>query len=202
MSPALPGSTVSRTVTPREIMLSREGMIQVPVIVDGTLSMDGSHGAMVREIRAGWPLGRVTSTGRFVPCKRTKTNGAGGTGTDVTVVNAAAFRAGDAIDVGGDANKTIASVNYSTNTITLSSSITWAASEDVVSRDGSQNARGILLDTVSLLGDDGVTLAHRGAGMLIQGAVKSGTLLGDLAAVRADAGARLAGIRFSDEHGQ
>lgn len=202
MSSHLPGYEAGRTLSPREVLLSAEGAIVVPIALDGVNGTDGANANVPFEIRAGWLLGQISASGLWVPCKRTRTTGAGGTGTAITVINAAAFKVGEAIDVGNDTNQTIAAVNYGTNTITLAGSITWAASEAVVARDGTQTCRGILLDFVRLRNDDNSAPANKSASMLIQGAVKASMVLGDLAAVRADTAAKLAGIRFSDEHGQ
>lgn len=203
MGQHLPGYEVGRTAQNREVLFSTEGAIQVPIVVDGTKGIDGSNGTFNYEIRAGWLMGRVTASGRWVPCKRTTVTPAGGaTGTDVPVVNAAAFKVGDVISVGADAGKTVTAVNYTTNTISVSGSFTFANNEAVVAEDGSQTARGVLLDFVKLKNDDNTAAIHRSAGLLIQGGVRVSRLLGDTAAIRADTGARLAGIRFSDEHGQ
>jgi hypothetical protein len=202
MSQHLPGYETGRSIRPREIMLTREAMIQVPIVVDGANSTDGGNTGFPYELRAGWPMAQVAATGLWTPCKRTTTTGAGGTGAAITVVDASAFLAGDAIDVGADTNQTIVSVDYATNTITLGASITWAADEAVVARDGSQTCRGFLLDFVRLRNEDNTAAADKSAGLLIQGAVKTEMLLGDMAAIRSDAQAKLAGIRFSDDHGQ
>lgn len=203
MGQHLPGYEVGRTVSDREILFSQGAMIQVPIVVDGALGIDGGNGNYSYELRAGWLMGRITASGRWVPCKRTTVTPAGGaTGTDVPVVNAAAFKVGDVISVGADSNKTITAISYATNTITVSGSFTFANSEAVVAQDGSQTARGILLDFVKLKNDDNTAAVHRSAGLLIQGAVRVSRLLGDVAAIRADTNAKLGGFRFSDDYGQ
>lgn len=203
MGQHLPGYEVGRTLSDREVLLSTGGMIQVPIVVDGNLGIDGANGNFSYEIRAGWLMGRVTASGRWVPCKRTTVTPSGGaTGTEVPVVNAAAFRVGDVISVGADTNKTITAINYGTNVITVSGSFAFANNEAVVAQDGTQTARGVLLDFVKLRNDDNTAAVHRSAGLLIQGAVRASMLLGDVAAIRADTSAKLAGLRFSDDHGQ
>jgi hypothetical protein len=203
MSQQLPGLQVGRTVAPREILFATQGALQVPIVVDGIRGIDGKN-AFTDEIRAGWFMGRINTTGRWVPCKRTSVTPAGGaTSSDVPVVNAAAFKIGDVISVGGDAGKTITAVNYATNTITVSgAAFTFANNEPVAAEDGSQTCRGVLVDFVKLRNADDSAPAHQPGGLLIQGAVRVSMLLGDAAAIRADAAAKLAGLRFSDDYGQ
>jgi hypothetical protein len=43
----------------------------------GSAGYDGSNTSYESYIRAGWLMGKITSSGLWVPCKRTKTNGAG-----------------------------------------------------------------------------------------------------------------------------
>lgn len=202
MSTILPGTRVGRSMVPREIMLSREAMIQVPIVLDPTLSVDGRNDVLF-EIRPGWLMGRVAASGRWTPCKRTTVTSTGGaTAATIPVVNAAAFRVGDTISVGGDTGKQITAINYQTNVITVAgAAFTFASSEPVLAEDGSQTCRGALLDFARLRDEDGVTPVPRSAGLLIQGAVQTAMLLGDVAAIRADGAARVGGLRFSDEHG-
>lgn len=199
----LPGFEVGRSVEPREVVLTDAGSIRVPIVVDGDISIDGANTGFTYEIRAGWLMGR-TASGRWCPCKRTRTNGAsGGSSSTATVHNAAAFRVGDAIDIGATTNRNITAVNYAANTITFDgSAVSWSDGAAVAARDGSQTCRGVLLDFVRLRNADNTQSAHKSAGLLIQGAVKVERLLGDVTAIRADSNAKLAGIRFSDDHGQ
>lgn len=201
MGQHLPGYEVGRAVTMREVLLSTAGTILLPVVIDGNLGTDGGNTNYTYEIRAGWPIGRLTASGRFVPCKRTIANGAGSSTATLVVNNAAPFRVGDTIKVAANANVAINAINYGTNTITIASAQTWANGAEVRAQDGSETCRGILLDSVKLRNDDNTAPVHRSASMLIQGAVRVSMLLGDVAALRADAAAKLAGIRFSDEHG-
>jgi hypothetical protein len=57
------------------------------------------------------------------------------------------------------------------------------------------------LDFVRLRNGDNSASAHRPATLLVSGLVRTSLVLGDLTAVRVDTAARLAGVRFSDEHG-
>lgn len=201
MSQNLPGFEKGRTQTPREVLLSHEGMIQAPIVVDGLKGIDGRN-AVSDEIRAGWLLGQVTSSRRWVPCKRTQAANSGAASTTLVVDNSSAFRAAELIVVGVNPAQPIVSIDYTTDTITLTSAISWSISDVVRATDGSQTCRGILLDFVKLRNTENDAPAHQSAGLLIQGAVQTPMILGDLLAIRADTGAKLGGIRFSDEHGQ
>jgi hypothetical protein len=202
MSATLPGYEAGFSSNPREVLYSQDAAITLPILLDGTLSVDGKSPTQTYDLRAGWLVGRVTATGRWTPCKRTQVNQAGATGTAFVVDNAAAFRVGDVISVGNDINKTISAVDYTTNTITVGgSAFTFADNEAVAAEDGSQTCRGILLDFVRLRNGDNSASAHRPATLLVSGLVRTSLVLGDLTAVRVDTAARLAGVRFSDEHG-
>lgn len=202
MSQQLPGYEPGRSLTPREIKFSDAGSIQIPIIIDGTLAIDGKNTGFTYEIRAGWLMGK-TNSGRWVPCKRTRANGAsGGSSNSIVVHDSSAFRVGDAIDVAAAANRTITAIDYQTDTITFNgSATTWSDNAVVVARDGSQTCRGILLDFVRLRNASNTQPVNNPASLLIQGAVKTDRLLGDVAAIRADPDAKLAGIRFSDDYG-
>lgn len=202
MSQHLPGYEVGRSMVDREVLFSGAGLISVPVVLDGNKAIDGANGSFTYEIRAGWLMGRVTTGGLWRPCPRTTASGSGSSSTALVVVNAAAFRAGDTIKIGSNANVVANAINYATNTLTLASAQSWSSGDAVRVQDGSETCRGVLLDFVKLRTDDNTLPASRSAGMAIQGAVKAGMLLGDAAAIRADTAAKLAGIRFSDEHGQ
>ncbi len=132
--------------------------------------------------------------------ERRSTN-ANGTGTSFVVANSSAFRAGDVITVGTSTNLTISSVNYTANSITVATSFTWTNGAAVFAQDGSAICRGVLLDFVRLRTPENLAAASKGASMLVQGLVRTDMILGDLSAIRADTLSRLAGIRFSDEHG-
>lgn len=197
----LPGLGAAQTSVPREVLYSSEGAITGPIVLDGTIGIDGRSPTQTFDVRAGWLLGRVTATGRFVPCKRTTVNNANGTGTSFVVANSSAFRAGDVITVGTSTNLTISSVNYTANSITVATSFTWTNGAAVFAQDGSAICRGVLLDFVRLRTPENLAPASKGASMLVQGLVRTDMILGDLSAIRADTLSRLAGIRFSDEHG-
>ena len=186
MSQHLPGVETGRTMTPREIMLTREAMIQVPIVVDGNLGIDGGNTNSTDEIRAGWFMGRITASGRWTPCKRTLADGAGTSATALVVDNPGAFKAADSIKIGSGSAVTISALNYSTRTLTLAAARTWSDNDVVIAQDGSETARGLLLDFVKLRNGDNTAAAHKSAGLLIQGVLTVSMLLGDAAAIRAD----------------
>jgi hypothetical protein len=197
----LPGYEVRTNLPPREVLFSSQGVITGPIILDGARGTDGRSPTQPSDLRAGWLLGRITASGRWVPCKRTRVSNANGSGTTFSVSNATAFLVGDVITVGNDVNLTITGINYATNAITVATSFTWADAEPVFAQDGSGTCRGILLDSVRLRNEDNTAPASKGASVLVQGLVRTELILGDLASVRADLQTRLAGIRFTDEQG-
>ena len=203
MTSNLPGQRTGLSNTPRNVLYSDKGVIYGQGVVNAALAYDGSNTGYEGELRAGTPLGQITATKLWVPCKRTTvTSGGGATSANVPVVDARAFRAGDTISVGADTGLTVASVNYSTNTITVGSSFTFANSEAVVAEDGSQTCRGILNEFVKLRDEDAVW-RNKPFGMLIlAGLVNHSQFLGDLAAIRADTNAQLGQVLWTDRQGQ
>lgn len=194
------GYQVGRISSPREVLANADFKLEVAGVMAST-GIDGSNTGFTDRIRGGWLLGQVTSSKLWVPCKRTQVNATGATGTAFVVDNAAAFAVGDAIDVGADTNLAITAINYGTNTITVGSSFTWADNEAVVARDGSQTCRGILLDDeVELRDYENRNAVSKPIRILIAGYVNAGTILGDLAAIRADTSALLGMIRFTDQY--
>lgn len=209
MSSHLPGYEAGFTASPRDVLYSHDGTITVGIVIDGDKSVDGTSPTQTYDLRAGWLMGRITATGRWTPCKRTRTKSASSGGesshagdyTIVPVDDASSFRVGDVISVGNDANLTITNVNYLTNKITVNDPIAFSGDEIVAANDGSANCRGVLLDFVRLRNDDNSAARHRSGTLLVQGMVNSNLLLGDLATIRLDASAKLTGIRFTDEYG-
>ncbi|MBY0587106.1 hypothetical protein K2X85_08010 [bacterium] len=197
----LPSYQIRQTLVPREVLYASEGIITGPIVLDGDRGIDGRSPTQSSDIRAGWLLGRINANSRWVPCKRTRVSNANGTGTSFIVVNASPFRVGDVITVGNDANLTISAINYSTNSITVSTSFTWADAEAVFAQDGSGTCRGVLLDNARLRNADNTAPSAKGGTLLVQGLVRSDMILGDLTAIRADTGSRLAGVLFTDEQG-
>lgn len=209
MGTHLPGVETGMAAQPREILLSTSGVITIPIVVDGDRSIDGNSPTETSDVRPGWLMGQVAASGRWTPCKRTRAlaSSSGGESSgdgDFTVVpvdNASAFRVGDVVSVGADANLTITDVDYDQDRITVDEPIAFVADEVVAAQDGSQTCRGILLDFVRLRNEDNTAAVHKSATLLVAGLVDVDKLLGDVATIRRDTTATLSGIRFSDEHG-
>ena len=198
-----PGVEVGRTVTPREVLqhAARGLAVQYPVTIDGSEAYDGSNTSYERYIRGGWLLGKITSTGLFVPLRRTKTNGAGSAATELIVDNAAAFKAGDSIVIGANEAVTVSSIVYSTHTITIGSAKTWGDNEPVYVNDGSGTARAILLDDeVNCWNIEKTAQVDPSAQGLVAGFVRKSMILGDLAAALEDSQSKLRHIVLDDEH--
>ncbi len=193
MSQLIANSAVTRTVAGlREFKLAPAlpSHYAPPIQIDATYAYDGSNTGYERTLRPGTIMARITATKLWVPCKRTQTN-AGATSAEVTVDNAAFFKAGDKISVGADTNLTISSVDYGTNTITLSGSITYADNEAVVGSEavlaGSEIARGVLDEEVDLYDDATRDYLDKASGrLLVEGHVVKSQLLGDYDACTAD----------------
>jgi hypothetical protein len=177
--------TVNATNTP---LATQTGAVTLPggVVIDATNSYDGSNTSFETLIRAGWVLAKNTSTGKYVPCKRTIANGAGSSATALIVDNAAAFKAGDALQIGATTG-TISTVNYTTNTITLTATKTWSDNDVVYcSSNGTGTATCVLGEDVDLYQTDTRTNADTTAGVVyLAGVLKSDRVYGDLAAIRA-----------------
>lgn len=180
--------TLVQTTCP---LASMAGAVQLPggVVIDATNAYDGSNTSFETLIRAGWILAQNTSTKKYVPCKRTQANGAGSSATALIVDNAAAFKAGDALQIGATTG-TISSIVYSTNTITLTATKSWSDNDVVYcSSNGTGTATCVLGEDVDLYQTDTRTNADSTAGTVyVQGLLKSDRVLGDLAAIRAVSG--------------
>ena len=181
----LPGLTQGVTFTDRDPMLTRTGMVELPggIVLDGTNGNDFAN-TYTYDIRAGWPLGKITSSGLYVPCKRTTTTAAGSASTSLAVTNAAAFKAGDSIVVGPNAAQAIVSI--SGNTITLTSAISWGKGDVVRANDGSETCRGYLLNFARLRNHDNSAAANIPAQLAIGGWLNASYLLGDTDAIWSD----------------
>lgn len=189
MTSQLPGREAGRTIVDREISYGG-----VPLeyhaggaVMNASKAIDGGNTGYTYEIRAGWPLGRITATGLLVPCKRTQVNQSGATGTAFIVDNAAAFRVGDTISVGADTGKVISAIDYTTNTITVGGSFTFADNEAVVAEDGSQTCIGFLGEFLRLRNADNTADQNQAVSKLVVGGVVNQSyLLGDITAILAD----------------
>ena len=180
--------TLAQTSCP---LASMKGAVELPggVVIDATNAYDGSNTSFETLIRAGWILAQNTSTKKYVPCKRSRANGAGSATATLVVDNAAAFKAGDALQIGSTTG-TISSIVYSTNTITLTATKTWS-DRDVVycTTNGTGTATCVLGEDVDLYQTDTRTNADSTAGVVyVQGLLKADRVLGDLASIRAVSG--------------
>jgi hypothetical protein len=182
---------VQTLATSASPLASMAGAVQLPggVVIDATNAYDGSNTSFETLIRAGWILAQNTSTKKYVPCKRSRANGAGSATATLIVDNAAAFKAGDAITINATA-AVISSIVYSTNTITLTATKTWS-DRDIVfcSTNGTGTATCVLGEDVDLYQIDTRANADSTAGTVyVQGLLKSDRVLGDLASIRAVSG--------------
>jgi hypothetical protein len=208
----LPGQRIGNTYTPRQVLMSTKnvGYAIGPLVMNAANAYDGANTDREDEIREGTILAQITSgTGakQWLPCKRTTTT-VGGSGSSsaqgpsavIPVVDARAFKAADVITVGNNTSCTISSINYSTNMITLSASISYDPGEAVTCTSvvGSEIPRAILGEFVKLKDDD-ATWRNKGFGQaIIHGYVNEDQVLGDLAACKA-ATNYFDGILFADE---
>ena len=195
------GYQVGSVAVVREVLANTEFKLEVPGVMAST-AIDGSNTGFTDRIRGGWLLGQITATRQWAPMKRSLASAAGSNVNVVTVFNAAAFAVGDAIDIGATINRTITAINYGTNVITFNGAAISPQIGDVVqARDGSQNARGVLLDEeVDLRDYENRTAVTKPIRVLIAGYVRAGSVLGDRAAAAGDTSALLGMIRFTDSY--
>jgi len=103
----LPGFTDLGSWTPREIIWLPGRELYAPgMIIDSAKAYDGKNTDKEDELRPGCLLAQITSTKKWVPCKRSKANGSGDASTALIVDNAAFFKVNDQITIVD--NKTIA----------------------------------------------------------------------------------------------
>lgn len=201
----VPGMRIGPTRTNRNCLWNDDGLMTVSGTIDSANAYDGANTGYETELRAGTPLAVITASKKWVPCKRTTVTPAGGaTSADVPVVDARAFKVGDVITVGGDASKTITAINYTTNTITVSGgSFTFANDEAVfaTSTAGAATCRGFLNELIVLRDEDGTNRDKQVSQIVVAGGVRSGQVLGDLAAIRADTAAHISQIVWDDRQG-
>lgn len=188
----LAGMQSGRNVTPRDVLRTRDGAIEIGGVMNSGTAIDGSNTGYTHIIRGGWLLGQITTTKKWVPLKRTRTKTFTSSGqsvqspasTRIPVDNAAAFKVGDTIVVGGDSGLTITAVDYTKNHITISSAILFTANEEVYASDGSGVCKGVLLDDEVVLRDyENNSASDKPCRILVHGIVKQSLLLGDLASV-------------------
>ena len=198
---AVPGQRSGITVSPRDVLLSYQAVRFGHGVIDAANACDGANTNHEDELRAGMILGQITSSKLWVPCKRTVASGAGSSTTTLVVRDARAFKSGDSIKVGSASAQAIVAVNYGSNTITLTTGISWSDGDAVIAQDGSQTARAILNEFVKLKDEDGVNRNKSFGQAVIAGLVDPNVLLGDAVAVRADTGNKLAFVQYGDDAG-
>lgn len=215
--PQLAGYQTSRSVTPRQVKMDSEHVIQIGGVLDSTNSIDGSNTGYTNYIRGGWLLGQNSTSKKWTPLKRTKvaqnteSSSAGGNTTWFFVDNAAAFKVGDEIDILNGTtlavvhnDLSITDINYTTNKIKVDDNVNVSADQIVISTDGAGTCKGVLLDDeVILLNQEKTAAADKDVNILIFGYVNSNVILGDVTAALEDSTAalyHLAGIRFSTNY--
>ena len=203
---AIPGQvTTDAGMTPREILMSDQGRIDLPGpnYIDSAVAIDGKNTGRTDELRAGCLMGQNTASGKWAPLKRTTVLSGGGTGVTTCVLTESRFfKVGDTITIGTD-DVTILTIDYTTDTITFAAT-TIVNGEAVISRAtagaGYETAKAILTGSVRLL--SGVvydtTLYDKAIALLAGGYVNQDNVLGDLTAARADTAARLSAFIWSD----
>ncbi len=202
VSKGVAGQRSTNSVSERNVLFSVSGVQYFGGTLDATNSYDGGNTGYEQELRAGTILAQVTSTKKWVPCKRTLVNMADATTTSLVVDDARAFKSGDVISVGSDTSITISAINYTTNTLTIAS--TAVADNEVVictSLAGSEIPRGILNEYIKLTDEDGTARDKEFSAGIYAGAVKGALVLGDLAACRA-ATNYFTNITFASDIGQ
>lgn len=204
-----PGMRSGRTVTPRNIFFDKPEVAHyLGGNIQASLCFDGAND-VTSELREGTIMARITGTHKWTPCLRTEVTAAGGaTSQAIPVEDARHFQAGMEISVGADTGKTIASVNYDTNTITIEdSAFTFANNDPVVATKdpagnscvGAELARGVLAEVIDAY--DHITRANidRYSGKIVdQGNLLRDSLLGSATEILA-ATHNLDNIRFYDD---
>jgi hypothetical protein len=187
MSHLIPGQLTGRTVTPRDCLFSLKNITYGRGVFDATKAYNGADVGYESRMWPGTPLARVAASTLWVPCKRSAVpTGGGTTSATVPVTDARFFRAGDTgLTVGTNTGKTILSVNYSANTITLTGSITFSDADAVHMTDGSELARIILNEDIDLYEKFDRQWHNKQFGQaLITGTVDPRVVWGDLTAMR------------------
>lgn len=216
MANELPGQREILAVTPRKILWNESGNVVVHAggVIDATYAIDGANTSKTDELRAGWLMARITASKLWVPLKRTQiatpSLSASVPSALIYVDNAAAFKAGDTVTVNATTGLTVDSVNYTTNVITLTTSIDvdLAVGDPVFASGdlaGAEIARGVLASTVRLLSGIPFDTTERDKAfqLLIAGCVDNDQVLGDLtAALESGVTNYLSHIIWRDQQGQ
>lgn len=129
---------------------------------------------------AGTPLVRHT-TGLYRPWLGAIASGAGSSSTTLIVDDASLYAVGDPIYVGSTLT-TVAAVDWTTNTITLTDAATWTDGSAIGPSNGyraATNVSGFLSDEFGVdLKPDGTNLEDASGRMLIRGRLKSEMIFG------------------------
>jgi hypothetical protein len=204
MPSPLPGGGTIRRAVSRQPLLHFDGALKGVGVIDSELAYDGANVGYETEIRPGWIMAQVTASKKWVPCKRTQAAGAGSTTASLVVDNAAAFKAGENLQIGSTTG-TIDSIDYSTNTITLTATKSWSDNDVVYSTSnaGAEIGRAVMpgVDAVDLYDPETRAVRDMQFEPLLKGVLNVDMLLGDAAAIRA-ATNKLGGFNFSDDLGQ
>lgn len=182
---SLPGQRTGRSSAPREVLKSTVGVRYGRGQLDSTKAYDGANTNYEDELRVGYLLGRISASGLYRGLTRTRANGAGAATATLVVDDARTFKAGDTITVGANTGCVISSINYSTNTITLSATKTWSDRDVVFCQDGSGTFAGILGEFVKLKDEDAVFRDKYTAHIIIAGHIRASQVIGDLASTQA-----------------
>lgn len=183
----LPGHDTMRSVNGSRTIFALAGSPKDHIggIIDATYAYDGSNTDYETQLRPGCLMAQITSSKLWVPLKRSTLTDDVSTSATVPVTNAAFFKAGDTVTVGATAGKTIASVNYSTNVITLTSTVS-ASDGDTIKASGAlagaEIPRAILAEYVDLYDEE--TRTNRDSStpdLCYLGTIRSAMVLGDLA---------------------
>jgi hypothetical protein len=160
--------------------------------IDANYAIDGDNTGYTGELRAGTIMARLTTSLLWVPCKRTRVNGAVSSSEALVVDDARAFKVGDEVTVGSTSGLIIEAINYSTNQITFTVDTVDAADNAIVigsgsALAGSEIARGILDEFVDLYDHNTRANVDRQVGRIVTGnaKIKTTMVLGDLDSCRA-----------------
>jgi hypothetical protein len=167
-----PGPGATTTQSFKEILASTDLQAKLP----GGVLLKSGFGIVPK----GRVLGKISASSKYAPYASTALTVQAAAGTlTITVADASAFIAGDTIIIGTESAKTIQSVNYATNVITLTgvTAAIQAIGLTVKTNDGRQTA-------VCILDNDQDTTTDIGASAFIAGIFDTTQLLGADAAAQ------------------
>lgn len=194
------GSAANRTYTERNIYVGLDGgppgFLPGGGVIDATYAIDGKNGIYTGELRPGTPMARITTSKLWVPCKRTRVNGAASASDTIAVDDSRAFKVGDTITVNATGSLTITAIDYDNDELTLDGDVT-AADNAVVfgsgALAGSETARCILDEFIDLYDQDARANVDRTFGRgVVKAKLLSTMILGDYASI-------VAATNFLDE---